>query len=165
VCDGTNWQIESLYPLNEVLVANEQASGTDAGASSAASWNTLVLNTEVVDTGNNSALASDQITLAAGTYEIVRGSVPGHKVNSFITRLRNTTGTATIAEGTAESATAAASAVTRSELRPLTFTVAASQALELQGYPTTTQATDGWGLAATSGMIETFAFIHLRRIQ
>jgi len=63
---STNMQNIGNYPyLEYAWVTAPNAAGQTI---SSGIWNTLNLNTEVADTGNFGTLASNQITLAAGTY-------------------------------------------------------------------------------------------------
>ena len=62
-----------------ILIRDEKASGTTGGTFTSGAWQTRDLNTEVVDTGNHASVATNQITLAAGTYRF-RIVAPAHLV-------------------------------------------------------------------------------------
>ena len=51
-----------------IKVSHTLAYGTDAGATTAAAWTLRPLNTEDSDVGGYASLATNQLTLAAGTY-------------------------------------------------------------------------------------------------
>ena len=80
-----------------ILIRDEKAQGTDGGTFAAGAWQTRDLNVEVADTGNNAALAANQITLSTGSYRfrIRTPAYGGHKA-----RLQNITDAATVAVGT-----------------------------------------------------------------
>ena len=82
--------------LDYLEYRDAKASGTDGGSFTLGSWLTRTLNTEAHDTGGHGSLASNQITLAAGTYE-VDIMAPAVGVNGHQARLRNITdGTTTL---------------------------------------------------------------------
>lgn len=124
-----------------IKIQDKKAQNTQGGTFTAGDWRTRVLNDEESDTGDNAALSSNQITLAAGTYEC-RITAPAYQVKNHQARLYNTTGAATLLTGT----------ITRTEGTIMShsvvvgrFTIAASQALEVQHYCNTTIATIGFG--------------------
>jgi len=133
-----------------IKISDVKSQNTDGGGFTSGSWQTRTLNTEDTDTGSLAALSSNQITLSAGTYEC-RISCPAIDVDRHQTRLRNTTGGTTLLTGTSEfSISGGASDVTRSFIVGR-FTVAGSQALEVQHQGGTTQASNGFGEASNFG--------------
>lgn len=146
--------------LKDVKTANTAAGGFTSGA-----WQTRVLNTEETDTNSDCSLASNQFTLAAGTYDI-EASAPALFVSGHQTRLYNTTDSATILPGTSEYAplvSAADGSATRSYVIGR-FTIAASKALEIQHRCLVTRATNGFGAAANFGESEVYAIVRLWRV-
>ncbi len=137
-----------------IYIRDEKASGTAGGTFTSGAWQTRTLNTEVIDTGNNATLASDQVTLLAGTYRF-RASAPAYVTNSHKVKLKNITdsieyiGTTTIA--------AAAGNVMNTSLVEGRFTIAASKVFEVQHYCQTTKATDGFGNACSFSVVEVYA--------
>lgn len=63
-------------------------SGNHGGDATSGSWQTVALNTERIDTGNNGTLSSNQITLLAGTYRF-RGRVCLYAIDYCQSRLYN----------------------------------------------------------------------------
>lgn len=164
ILDANVTQAKLLYPAGYtgyVLLQDQKASGTAGGGSTATTWTKHDLNTEVVDTGNHAALASSVITLAAGTYR-VRGSACFHQAVGCRVRLRNTADSATLALGTISVCPAAANDGTVSLLSGR-FTLAAQKTVELQYWVGAAKATDGLGLATTSGEVEVYADLELIR--
>lgn len=139
-----------------VLLQDQKSSGTAAGTFTAGAWQTRVLNTEVSDTGGICALAANQFTLDAGTY-LVYATAPFNSVGKNRLRLQNTTGAATLLQGGTDREKGCA-------VMAGVFTVAASQALELQHYSAVTQLTDGFGEALTTGAVEVYASVLLVKI-
>lgn len=145
-----------------ILIQEQQASGTDAGTFTSGAWRTRVLNTEVVDTGNNATLAANQITLLAGTYRF-RAAAPAWRCEGHQLRVRNITAGTTIADGIPSfSNNGAANAQTISEAVGR-FTLAVDSVIEVQHQCTTTRALDGFGKSVAFGDINVFASIELWR--
>jgi hypothetical protein len=130
---------------------DQKTSGTDGGTFTSGGDRTRDLNTEVADTGGHGSLASNQITLAAGTYR-VRGSVPGFYVAGHVAWLYDTTGATILVMGTAEYSDRAVSigTVSRSILSG-PFTLGVSSVLEVRHRCLTTQGTNGFGVAHSFG--------------
>src|SRR4051794_9968990 len=77
---------------------DQQAQATDAGTFTSGAWRTRVLTTEVADTGSHGSLATNQITLDAGTYR-VEASAPAFAVDHHQLRLQNITDNTTLLTG------------------------------------------------------------------
>lgn len=156
------WPI--LKEIGFIVVQDQKTAGTAAGAATSGSWQTRVLNTEVVDTNNDCSLASNQLTLSAGTYRVV-ASAPAYRVGDHQARLRNVTDSVTLVVGTSEYAapTGSDSPQTRSMIDGQ-FTIVSSKAIELQHQFGTTSATRGLGVEANFGEVEVYATITLRRV-
>lgn len=146
---------------NVIHLQDQKASGTNGGTSTAGSWQTHVLNTEVADTGSNCSLASNQFTLSAGTYR-VRATCPLHRSDENQLRIQNVTDGTTLALGTNGYANSGAAYAMTAATVSGRFTVAASKALELQYRVTTGLATNGLGAAASWGT-EVYADVWLEK--
>ncbi len=129
-----------------VIVSDQKSSGTNGGTATTGSWETRVINTEDVDTGNLCSIASNQITLLAGTYRCwIR--VPNWNTGNTRHRLQNITDTATTLLGATMpvagvNATAHGWIVGR-------FTIAATKVFEIQQAVETTTANTGNGTAGS----------------
>ena len=96
--DGINFVLMSLAgggggggdTRDYIYIVDSKASATDGGTFLTAAWRTRDLNTEKSDPGGHASVAANQITLAAGTYEIFC-SAPAFNVNRHVLRLRNIT--------------------------------------------------------------------------
>lgn len=136
--------------------------GGDGGATTGGAYQTIPLNVEAYDTGNNGTLVGNEITLAAGTYRY-EFLLTGHRCNKFKGRLYNVTDAAAIAQSV--SAVAFSDTATFSSSNPNTvthtgrFTIASAKAIRLEGYYQTARATDGLGVSISAD--ETFAWLKL----
>jgi hypothetical protein len=138
-----------------VNIRDEKAANTDGGTFTSGAWRTRDLNTEHADTAGIASVASNQITLAAGTYRchIV---VPGAKVDRHKARLQDITNTATLLHGTtAFSWNTSDLAITHSVIAGR-FTLAGSTVLEVQHQCQTTYATGGYGHASNFAVAEIY---------
>jgi hypothetical protein len=140
-------------------VQDQKADGTDGGTFTAAAWRTRVLNAEVVDTGSHCTLASNQITLAAGTYR-ARISCPALAVQQHQARLQNITDGTTTLNGTSEYADDTGLVQTRSFVEGR-FTIAATKVFEVQHYGTLTNTVNGFGNATSTGIGEVYTTVEL----
>ncbi len=144
-----------------ICVQEQQAVNTAAGGFTSGAYQTRVLNTEVADPGNLVTVASNRMTLAAGTYRI-QASAPAVQVNQHKTRLRNVTTGTTVLVGTSEYAPPAATEVGGSRsLIAGRFTIADSQSLEIQHQCQTTKATNGFGVASNFTEVEVYTSVEL----
>ncbi|MFA5416897.1 MAG: hypothetical protein WC341_00425 [Bacteroidales bacterium] len=143
------WEIAtsgSAVAREYVLIQDQKTQNTSGGTFTSGDWRTRTLNTEVSDTANLAALSSNQITLAAGTYEY-RITTPGYACDRHQARLYNVTDASVIGVGSSAFGLAASLIATRSEIVGK-FTIAAGKALEVQHRCQTTSTTYGFGVEA-----------------
>jgi hypothetical protein len=144
-----------------IQLQDQKAQNTSGGTFTSGSWVTRTLNTEVTDAGGNCTLASNQFTLTAGDYYI-RASAPAYQVVRHQLRLQNVTGGTTLITGL--SSVSGTSVVCEMvALLSGQFTVAASQALELQHRCESTFATQGLGIESNV-TTEIYANVELWKI-
>ena len=148
----------------DIAIFNEtQASGTNGGASVAATWTKRVLNTTNINNIAGASIASSVITLPAGTY-LVNASSPFYAVNSAKIRLQNTTDATTTITGTSEFFKSTSEGSGKSFLTGL-FTITASKNFELQYYAQTVKSADGLGVATSAASIsEVYSVIEITRV-
>lgn len=142
-------------------VRDEKASGTDGGGSSAGTWNVRDLNTVKTNQITGASLASNQITLPAGTYRI-RADAPAFQVRRHQIRLQNVTDTAVEMVGTSEISGDSSVSTTRSFLTGR-FTIAAEKTFELQHWTQDAEATFGLGVETSSGEVEVYAEVWIEK--
>jgi hypothetical protein len=147
---------------NYLQYRDEKTQNTAGGTFTSGAWRTRTLNTEVSDVGGFGSLASNQITLSAGTY-IISASAPAFFVNAHQLRLQNITDTATVLTGQSAYTGASNQGSQSSALLQGVFTVAASKALELQHQCGTTRSTDGFGVQGNF-TTEVYAVVELWKI-
>jgi hypothetical protein len=140
------------------LIRDEKAQNTSGGTFTAGAWQTRDLNTEVFDTGGHVSVASNQITLTAGTW-FVRASAPGFAVNRHQLRLQNITDAGTLIVGTSMHAAQSNNVCSLATLEGR-FTSLATKVLELQHRCETTLATRGLGVEGNF-TTEVYAVIEL----
>ena len=95
--NATYWRVFTA-PAPYIKVSNTQTSGTNGGAASTGSWQTMPLNSKDNDTASIATLSTNQITLPAGTY-LVRASSPFVQVGNAQIRLYNQTASAVLVNG------------------------------------------------------------------
>ena len=149
-----------------IFLRDEKASNTDGGTFTSGGDRTRTLNREAVDTNGDCTLASNQFTLAAGTYRIL-AFIPAMACEQHQAWLYNATAAAKVTDCEGSSNySASASGVQNHSIIAGQFTVAASQALEIQHRCTTTRSNDGFGTKnnRSTPAIEVYAMVFLWRI-
>ncbi len=141
--------------LNDyILIEDQKSSGTNGGSSTAGSWQTRDLNTEVHDSGGHASISGNQITLQAGTYRFCI-SAPAYQPDEHQIKLYNVTDAADVKLGTPEfNDQAAADAQTRSWVKGQ-FTIASAKVFEVRHQVAVSQTTNGYGRPASFG-VETY---------
>lgn len=146
---------ENLIPSQDyILITDTKSANTSGGTFTSGSWQTRTLNTENVDTGNNASLASNQITLAAGTYR-VRITVPAFAVSRHKAVLYNVTSGSDQLIGTSSFSAFSAAATTLSIITGR-FTIASSTVFEVRHMCQSTKSTDGFGVESNFGVSEVY---------
>lgn len=154
-------ELREAMALPVLHVRDEKATTVHGGASAATTWNVRDLNTVGVNQITGASLASNQITLPAGTYRI-RARAPATKVDEHVLRLRNVTdGTTTLVGSTALSFNADTSQ--EDSILWGVFTIAAEKTFELQHWTEDAKATNGLGNATGSGEVEVYAEVWIEQ--
>lgn len=143
-----------------ISIQEQQASATAAGAFTQGSWQTRLLNTIVSDDAGLSRLVSNQIVLAAGTYECMI-SCPAWSVVQHQARLQNVSDGVTLLLGTTQRSNSP-SALDRS-LVSGRFRLFDQKTLAVQHQCQTTKTVDGFGPASGWG-VEVYAIAEFWRI-
>lgn len=166
----TNLDVPSNATLAAAVLHNayaylrdEQATTVNAGGFTSGSWVTRVLNTEVFDTDGFVSLASNQFTLAAGTY-FIKGRAPGLRCSTHKLRLQNITDTATVAVGSSAYSNVGTGDGHGYAWLTARVTIAGTKAFELQHRCAVTRATDGLGVASSiDSTTEVYAEVEIWR--
>ncbi len=129
-----------------LYVRDEKASSVNGGTAATGSWARRDLNTVKHNGITGASLASNQVTLPAGTY-VVSGRAPAFGVDGHAARLRNTTAGATLVEGS----TGVAGMTQTDSFLNGRFVLAAQSVLEVQHQVTAPQPSFGLGFAHSFG--------------
>ena len=131
------------------VIAKVRASNAgDFGSYTTGDWRTRDLDTEISDEDDIVSISSNQFTLQAGNYLIHFGCTMYH-VNKHAIRLRNVTDGSTAGVGNPNSGlTYSPTLFTTGTCR---VSIASAKAFEVQGYPSTTKATNGMGFDMDNG--------------
>lgn len=143
-----------------VKLSNRQTSGTGGGNATSGAWRALPLNTKDIDADGICTLASNQITLSAGTYKVL-GYCPFYAIDHAQSRLYNVSDTALILTGSG--VYCSGSLNMEPSILTGTFTIAASKLIEFQYQVETTRNTSGLGTSCGFD-IEVFAQIEFTKI-
>jgi len=165
--DGTQLRLYSSAPPSnpptpapDMIVQEQQASGTAAGGFTSGSFVTRALNTAVRNVIAGASLASNQITLPAGTYA-VEWSAPAQSVGSHATRLFNVTDAAVIETGTSEVGASGTANIQSRSFGIAVFTLSSSKAIRLEHQCQTTRATNGLGVAGSLSAHEVYSWVNI----
>ena len=139
-----------------------QANNTDGGASVATTFTTRVLNTTVVNDITGASLATNQVTLPAGSY-IATVFSPLRNTNLTKIRLFNVTDSTNTAIGQNCNVDSSASVGAVVTLQAQ-FTIAGSKAFAVQYYCQSAVATFGLGRAVNAGISEIYTTIQIQKI-
>ena len=144
-------------------VRDEKASGTVGGSGTASTWNTRDLNTETYNGITGASLASNQVTLAAGTY-LIEGWAQGFRTGQHKARLRNITLGTTIILGSSERGNTVDSSGSPSMFKTRVV-LSAETDLELQFYYTSSSGgTSAYGTPTSAGVNEVYAELFITKI-
>ena len=154
------WSLYANMNLDKgcIHVQDQKASGTAAGSTTGAGSYTRTLNTVVTNTITGASLATDLITLPAGTYDFQASAPHGTSSGNGVLVLYNNTDAANITIGTVPSAGFERGWVMGR------FTLAAPKNVKLVHYVAGTQATNGLGQAMTKGFVEVYAEIKINKV-
>lgn len=160
--DGSQLTNVSAAAPKVLHVRDERASGTSGGSATTGAWTARVLNTVSINEISGASLASNQVTLPAGTYE-VQARAPMANTDWHRIRLRNITDGTTIISGGNAFAYSAYADVSDSTLMGK-FTLAATKVLELQYRCTTNSGAKALGWEGATGEAEVYAEAMFKKV-
>lgn len=135
-----------IVAIPYVNIQDQKAQNTAGGTFTSGAFQTRTLNTVQSDIAGVSTLATNQVTLLAGTYR-VRIECPAYRVGQHQSRLQNITDSATTLIGTSNVSQTTIDAMCTSLIAGK-FTIAGTKTFEIQHRCTTTGSSSGFGLAA-----------------
>ena len=147
---------------NILHVRDEKTAGTDGGTSSTGD-NIRVLNTVVTNSITGASLAANQITLPAGTYDVV-GSCPTFDSNNHRAFLYNTSDAAVEVLGHSGNFLATGDAIGGRAMVYGRFTLAAEKVLELRHYTASGTTTNGLGTQTNDARVEVYADLLIQEV-
>jgi hypothetical protein len=124
------------------VIQDQKAYNVEGGTFTSGAWRTRDLNSEVSDTDGIVSIASNQFTLAAGTYTI-HWETLHNKVEESVTRLYNVTDTTSISDGL--SCYTGTSFFGQNSSGSGVVTISGSKSFEIQSWCRTTYASQGFG--------------------
>lgn len=157
----TNGTVASWGYLDHIHVSEVLASGTSGGSCGAAATQIRALNTVVENTVTGASLASNKVTLPAGTYK-VRAHAAGYTCNGQRLTLYNVTAGAAILAGPSSHASVAGFAQLPAMVSGV-FTLSVSSEVRLDHYTGVARATSGLGVPVSDGSPEIYADLELWR--
>jgi len=143
-------------------VQDQKATTVGGGSASATTTATRVLNTVVTNTITGASLATNQITLPAGTYNICC-TAPAFDVNRHRAHLYNVTDSAIEMLGTNAFCVSTDAVQTNSTIKGQ-FTIAAEKDLEIRHYTQVAEATIGFGVNCSDGNAEIYTNIFIEKV-
>ena len=152
-----------LDDFQDIAIFNEtQSAGTAGGTFTTGSWQTRVLNTTVVNNIASCSLATNAVSLPAGTY-YMRAIAPAFQANEHQIKIYNNTDATDVVLGGQSYGASTVEATTFSEAIAV-VTITGTKSFLVQHRCAATKASNGLGTAiAWSNCI--FARFEIRRIQ
>lgn len=147
---------DNLYLEAGVLHVRDQKAAATLGGTNAAGDQVRTLNTVVTNTITGASLASNQVTLPAGTYRVF-GRASAYAVNRHRARLYNVTDAANAILGSSEINNAADSVSNHSHFTGVPLVIAATKVFELRHFMQSFQVNSGLGVDSTDGFPEVYS--------
>ena len=156
---GVKWAAASAASQSYACVVDQKTANTAGGGFTSGAWQTRTLNTVQSDANSIVSLASNQITLQAGTYR-VRAEVPAFNVAQHKARLRNVTDSTTTLVGISSYASDSGTVGTGTcSVIEGKFTIAGAKAFEVQHQCAVTKATNGFGVPSNFAEVEIYTVV------
>jgi len=159
---ATKGYVDGLSGLALLYIEDQKPANTQGGTSVAGAWTQRVLNTVVTNSISGASLASNRITLPAGTY-FVEASAPAYGSSRHKLKLYNYTDSTDILIGSSEQVYYGADVQTRSHVKG-PFTLDAQHEVELRHRVENGFTAAGFGIESNMGVIEVYSQIEIRKI-
>jgi hypothetical protein len=157
-------QISSATSPPDLLVVDEKASGVGGGTCTSGSFMTRTLNTVRFNNIGGASLASSQLTLPAGTYQI-RASAPAYYTGRHQALLYDVTNAVNLVIGTGAISNNAAGGDQGLSFIEGSITLSGTTVLEIRHRCLTTSATTGFGVGAGFGVAEVYTQLYVKKVQ
>lgn len=146
----------------EILIKDVKSSGTSGGASSSGVYQTRTLNTVEYNTISGASLATNQITLPVGTYDI-EASCPAYRPSIHKAKLYNVTTASDAVIGSSEFSLNTDAVQTRTNIVGR-FTVASTNVFEIRHQVSGAWSPDGLGVASSFGDSEIYTIVKITKV-
>lgn len=161
--------IEANASKQVMIVEDVKSNGTDGGSNSGGSYVQRTLNTVRHNTITGASLASNQITLPAGTYEVTARCPAHYYVYEHRARLVDTSGNELVLgqnahAGWSSGSSSANTICTTTSVVSGVFTLTSETAVRLEHYTTSTYNTVGFGSALADGKDEVYSTMRIEKI-
>jgi hypothetical protein len=158
---GSAWVAVGGAGASYAVFRDEKTSGTDGGTFTSGAFRTRDLNATQYNGITSASLASNQISLPAGTY-LIEAEAPANRVDQHQLRVQNITDSTTSILG--QNIWCYSTNLVSNMARVSgVFTIAGTKTFELQHRCATTRAGDGFGLGAAFGT-EVYASITISKV-
>lgn len=158
----SKWIVSSSFSLCPVLNIQDRKSSGTTGGTSSAGFNTRVLNTIVKNTISGASLATNVITLPAGSYE-VSATAPAYAAGPHQLFLYNSSDSTTVLYGSSQNMGGGGNANSTPSIVSGVFTISESKNFILRHYIRDGVA-DGLGAAVSTSLDEVYAQILIKKI-
>lgn len=146
------------------IIRDVKATGTNGGTFTSGAWQTRILNDLSGNAGTEVTLASNQITVVAGTYILTANAI-AYRVDGHKARLFNVTDNSVMSIGTSSTSGSGTNATSTYSIITNYFTLAATKVLRIEHQCITTRATDGFGVATNIvGASEVYTSLVIQKI-
>jgi hypothetical protein len=169
---GESWEMSTQAALDGadgkdaeqiVIILTDVKSSGVQGGSSVAGVQTRTLNTMLPATNDYCSLASNQFTLAVGTWEVV-AEVPAYRANNHKIGLYDVTNATRVKCGMSSYSGSTSTVQSTSTLKHI-FTLTAETTFSIRHYAQAAQGTNGLGVATSiSGVDEEYTQVVLRKL-
>jgi hypothetical protein len=150
--------------MPDVIVEEQQASGTGGGASTSGAWFTRVLNTLVRNIGSIASLATNQVTLGAGTYYFSWSSPCGLS-DQHQSRLINASDGLLVGYGSSEYSISTSPSVTTRSVGGVVVTIAAPKTFRIEHRVATSSANTGaLGVGNSFGGTNVYSHLEITKL-
>ena len=158
-----SWAAPAATGSTVAVFVDNKTANTAGGTFTNGAWRTRDLQTTYFNNITSCSLASNQITLPAGTYEVM-ANAPSFQVNASMARLYNITDSAVVGNNGSTCYNAAADTSIAPAILTIAFTIAATKVFELQHRCETTKSSNGFGVQVSFGGVEVYSQIKIVKV-
>lgn len=165
LCVGGSIYGSIATPANVSLwiFRDEKTTGTNGGTFTSGSWTTRTLNTTLVTSGSEATLASNQITLYAGSYWMLCRT-PAFRVDENQSRLYNVSDSSVVVYGTSAYNKHSDSGTVSDSIINYKFTIASTKTFQIEHKCGDTQTITGFGLATGLSSVEVYTEVTIMKL-